>query len=49
LYGFIAPVVIAIGAVPTSITGAKSFTGSKGSLGLSAWCTACVSKMNTQV
>jgi len=36
LYGFIIPVVITIGAVPTSITGAKSFTGSNGSFGLSA-------------
>ena len=49
LYGFIVPVVIAIGASPTIITGAKSFTGSNGSFGLSAWCTACVSKMNTKV
>ncbi len=48
-YGFIVPVVITIGAVPTIITGAKSFTGSNGTLGLSALCTACVSKTNTQV
>ena len=49
LYGFIVPVVIAIGAVPTIITGAKSFTGSNGRFGLSAWCTEWVSKINTKV
>ena len=45
----LAPVVIAIGAVPTIMTGAKSFTGSKGRFGFSAWCTAWVSKMKTKV
>jgi hypothetical protein len=34
LYGFITPVVIAIGAVPTIITGAKSFIGIERSFGL---------------
>ncbi len=49
LYGFPAPVVIAIGAVPKIITGAKSFSGLKGSFGLRAWCTEWVSKMKTKV
>jgi hypothetical protein len=36
LYGFCAPVVMAIGAVPMIMTGSKSLSGSNVRLGLSA-------------
>ena len=42
-------VTMAIGAVPTSITGARSFTVSNGRFGMSVGLTACVSNTNTKV
>ena len=49
LYGLPALVAIAIGAVPTSITGARSLAVSNGMLGISDGLTACVSNTNRKV
>jgi hypothetical protein len=49
LYGLLAAVAIAIGAVPTSMTGARSFVVSNGMLGISDGLTACVSNTNRNV
>ena len=49
LYGWLSCATIAIGEVPTSITGARSFSVSKASVGMSAGFTACVSKTTPNV
>jgi hypothetical protein len=46
-YGLFGSVEIAIGEVPTSITGAKSFSVSKGRLWIRNGFTAWVSNTNT--
>jgi len=40
-------VPITMGEVPTTITGARSFSVSKGMFGISEGLTACVSNTNT--